>query len=306
MSILKQKTLKKAISLSGVGLHSGKKANIKLIPQSPNTGIYFKRTDLKTDNLIYPSVFNVSSASYCTKISNEYGVSVSTIEHLMAALYGKGVDNLLIEIDTEEVPILDGSSKNFVEAINSIGLEISDQPIKIIIIDKEVVYKEGKKSISFKPSKISLEIDFEINFKNELINTQKNNINIYMDDLSDMYNSRTFCLYEDIENLKKNGFGKGGSLDNAIVVDNNKVLNKGGLRNELEFVNHKILDCMGDLYLAGYKIIGHLVCSQGGHSLTNKLLRKVFENKANFSIFELKEKTLPHTFINKPELKSIA
>ena len=174
MSILKQKTLKKAISLSGVGLHSGKKVNIKLIPQSPNTGIYFKRTDLKTDNLIYPSVFNVSSASYCTKISNEYGVSVSTIEHLMAALYGKGVDNLLIEIDTEEVPILDGSSKNFVEAINSIGLEISDQPIKIIIIDKEVVYKESKKSISFKPSKISLEIDFEINFKNELINTQKN------------------------------------------------------------------------------------------------------------------------------------
>ena len=136
-----------------MGLHSGKTANIKLIPQSPNTGIFFKRTDLRTNNIIYPSVFNVSSASYCTKISNEHGVSVSTIEHLMAALYGRGVDNLLIEIDSEEVPILDGSSKNFVEAINSVGLEISDQPIKIIIIDKEVVYKEGKKSISLSQAK---------------------------------------------------------------------------------------------------------------------------------------------------------
>ena len=226
MSILKQKSLKKSISLSGVGLHSGKTVNIKLVPQSPNTGIYFKRTDLKNNNIIYPSVFNVSSASYCTKVSNEFGVSVSTIEHLMAALYGKGVDNLLIEIDSEEVPILDGSSKNFVEAINSVGLEISDQPIKIIIIDKEVVYEEGKKSISFKPSKISLEIDFEINFKNELIDTQKNNINVYMDDLSDMYNSRTFCLYEDIEKLKSLNLAKGGSLDNAIVVKQNKILNK--------------------------------------------------------------------------------
>ena len=141
----------------------------------------------------------------------------------MAALYGKGVDNLLIEIDSEEVPILDGSSKNFVEAINSVGLQISEQPIKIIIIDKEVVYKEGKKSIIFKPSKISLEIDFEINFKNELINTQKNNINIYMDDLTDMYNSRTFCLYEDIEKLKNINLAKGGSLDNAIVVKQNKI-----------------------------------------------------------------------------------
>ena len=232
MSILKQKTLKKEIYLSGVGLHSGKNVNIKLIPQKPNTGIYFKRIDLNSNNIIYPSVFNVSSASYCTKISNEYGVSVSTIEHLMAALYGKGVDNLLIEIDSEEVPILDGSSKNFVDAINFAGFEISDQPIKIIIINKEVVYEEGEKSISFKPSKISLEIDFEINFKNELINTQKNNINIYMDDLSDMYNSRTFCLYEDIEKLKNLNLAKGGSLDNAIVVKHNKILNKEKLRNK--------------------------------------------------------------------------
>ena len=306
MSILKQKTLKKEINLSGVGLHSGNNVNIKLVPQRPNTGIYFKRTDLVSNNIIYPSVFNVSSASYCTKISNEFGTSVSTIEHLMAALYGKGVDNLLVEIDAEEIPILDGSSKNFIEAIDSAELEISDQPIKIITIDKEVVYKEGDKSISFKPSKISLEIDFEINFKNELIKTQKNNINIYMDDLSDMYNSRTFCLYEDIEKLKNLNLAKGGSLDNAIVVKQNKILNKEKLRNEKEFVNHKILDCLGDLYLSGFKMVGKITSCQGGHNITNQGLRKLLSNNENFSIIELKEKNIPHSFLNKNILKSIA
>ena len=306
MSILKQKTLKKDISLSGVGLHSGKNVNIRLVPQRPNTGIYFKRTDLTSNNIIYPSVFNVSSASYCTKISNDHGVSISTIEHLMAALYGKGVDNLLIEIDSEEVPILDGSSKNFIEAIESVNFEISEQPIKIITIDKEIVYEEGEKSISFKPSKISLEIDFEIKFKNELIKTQKNNINVYMDDLSDMYNSRTFCLYEDIEKLKNLNLAKGGSLDNAIVVKQNKILNKEKLRNEKEFVNHKILDCLGDLYLSGFKMVGKITSCQGGHNITNQGLRKLLSNNENFSIIELKEKNIPHSFLNKNILKSIA
>ena len=306
MSILKQKTLKKEINLSGIGLHSGNNVNIKLVPQRPNAGIYFKRTDLVSNNIIYPSVFNVSSASYCTKISNEFGASVSTIEHLMAALYGKGVDNLLVEIDAEEIPILDGSSKNFIEAIDSAELEISDQPIKIITIDKEVIYKEGDKSISFKPSKISLEIDFEINFKNELIKTQKNNINIYMDDLSDMYNSRTFCLYEDIEKLKSLNLAKGGSLNNAIVVKQNKILNKEKLRNEKEFVNHKILDCLGDLYLSGFKMVGKITSCQGGHNITNQGLRKLLSNNENFSIIELKEKNIPHSFLNKNILKSIA
>ncbi len=306
MSVLKQKTLKKKINLSGIGLHSGKEVNITLVPQKPNVGIYFKRTDLSLNNIIYPSVFNVSSASYCTKITNEYGVSVSTIEHLMAALYGKGIDNLLIEIDSEEVPILDGSSKNFVEAIDLVDIEISDQPIKIITIDKEISYKDGEKFISFKPSKISLEIDFEINFKNELINTQKNNINIYMDDLTDMFSSRTFCLYEDIEKLKHLNLAKGGSLDNAIVVKQNKVLNKEKLRNEKEFVNHKILDCLGDLYLSGFKMVGKITSCQGGHKITNEGLRKLLSNNENFSIIELKEKNIPHSFLNKNILKSIA
>ncbi len=306
MSILNQKTILKPILFEGVGLHTGKEVKMKILPSEPNTGIVFKRVDLNSNNIVVPNIFNVSNAMLCTTIENSYGVKISTIEHLMGAMYGLGIDNAVVEINSEEVPILDGSAKKFVELFLSIGFKSSDVPIKLIKIEREVNLKEGNKSISINKSKVSLDIDFEIKYKNPIISNQRNTISVYQDDLNEVYNSRTFCLYEDIENLKKNGFGKGGSLDNAIVVDDKKVLNEGGLRNDLEFVNHKILDCMGDLYLAGYKIIGHVICSQGGHSLTNKLLRKVFENKANFSIFELKEKNLPHTFINKPELKSIA
>jgi UDP-3-O-[3-hydroxymyristoyl] N-acetylglucosamine deacetylase len=212
----------------------------------------------------------------------------------------------LIEIDNQEVPILDGSAKLFVEALLNAGIKNSETPIKVIKIDKKVEFIDGKKSISFEPSKISLDIDFELKYQNDLIGTQRNMINIYESDLTDIYNSRTFCLYEDVEKLKKMGLAKGGSLKNAVVVKENKILNKEGLRNDKEFVNHKILDCMGDLYLSGYKIIGKIVCSQGGHKLTNQLLRKVFENEKNFSLIEIKGKNLPHTFINKSHLRSIA
>tara|TARA_B100001057_G_scaffold57313_1_gene50821 strand:+ start:1640 stop:2560 length:921 start_codon:yes stop_codon:yes gene_type:complete len=306
MSILKQKTIKKPIILSGIGLHSGKKANIKLLPGSPNSGIIFKRSDLKNNNLIYPSVFNVTSASYCTKITNESGVSVSTVEHLMAALCGKGIDNLIIETDSEEIPILDGSAKVFTSEIDKVGLDISDYPIKIITINKKVTFKDGEKFITFEPNNISLEIDFEIKFSNSLIGNQKNKINIYMDDLTNMYNSRTFCLYEDIEKLKKMNLAKGGSLDNAIVVEKDKILNKENLRNDKEFVNHKILDCLGDIYLTGHKLVGKVTSSQGGHNITNLGLRKLLSENDNFSVLELKEKNIPHSFLNKNILKSIA
>jgi UDP-3-O-[3-hydroxymyristoyl] N-acetylglucosamine deacetylase len=251
-------------------------------------------------------VFNVSSAVFCTTISNEHGVSVSTIEHLMGALYGTGIDNALVEIDNQEVPILDGSAKVFIDEILKVGIKNSESPIKIIKIEKKIEFKDGKKYISIEPSKISLDIDFELKYENKTIGNQRNSIKVYEADLTDIYNSRTFCLYEDVAKLKKMGLAKGGSLENAIVVKDDKVINEDGLRNDKEFVNHKILDCMGDLYLAGYKIIGKLVCSQGGHKLTNQLLRKVFENKENYSILEIKEKTLPYTFVNKKHLKSIA
>ena len=306
MSILNQKTLKEPIIFQGITLHKGKVANVKILPSSPNSGIVFKRIDLKNKNLINATFQNVSDANLCTTITNEFGISVSTIEHLMAALYGKGVDNALIEIDQDEVPIKDGSSKYFVDAINKSGLHISDTPIKIIKILNKVEFKDGKKIISIEPSKTTLEIDFEIKFNNPRINIQRNKINVYESDLEDIYNSRTFCLFEDVEKLKKMNFAKGGSLENAIVVKGKKVLNEGGLRNKKEFVNHKILDCMGDLYLSGFKIVGKIKCSQGGHKLTNEILRKVFSNNQNFSIFELKEKNVPHWFVNKTALKSIA
>ena len=306
MSALNQKTIKENITFKGVGLHSGLNVNLIIKPAEPNTGIIFKRTDLKENNIIIPNLFNVSSAIFCTTISNERGASVSTIEHLMGALYGLGIDNLQIEIDNQELPILDGSAKLFVEAIIKTGIKDSDAPIKIIKIEKKIEFNDGKKSISIEPSKISLDIDFELKYENDLIGTQRNFINVFESDLTNIYNSRTFCLFEDIKKLKEMGLAKGGSLNNAIVVKNNEILNDEGLRNEKEFVNHKILDCMGDLYLVGYKVIGKIICSQGGHKLTNQLLRKVFENDENFSVIEITEKHLPNAFINKSHLKSIA
>tara|TARA_B100000787_G_scaffold10609_1_gene7975 strand:- start:2160 stop:2834 length:675 start_codon:yes stop_codon:yes gene_type:complete len=224
----------------------------------------------------------------------------------MGALYGLGIDNALIEIDNQEVPILDGSAKLFVEAISQIGIKDSNTPIKIIKIEKKIEFIDGSKTISIEPSTISLDIDFELKYENSRIGTQRNIIKMFDSDLTEIYESRTFCLFEDIDNLKAMGLAKGGNLDNAIVVKNNEILNENGLRNEKEFVNHKILDCMGDLYLTGYKIIGKIICSQGGHKLTNQLLRKVFQDDENFSLIEITEKNLPNTFINKSHLKSIA
>ena len=306
MSYLTQKTLKNNVDFSGVALHSGKNVNISIKPAKPNFGIVFKRIDLDKNNLVYPSFMNVSNTSLNTTVENEFGAKVSTIEHLMGALFGIGVDNALIEIDNEEVPILDGSAKVFIEKILSTGLEVSDSPIKIIKINKPIMYSEGSRYISIKPSTLSLDIDFELKYKNPIIGNQRNKFKIYEDDLMDVYNSRTYCLFEDIELIKKKGLAKGGSLENAIVVNEKEILNPEGLRNEKEFVNHKILDCIGDLYTSGYRIVASIKCSQGGHYLTNQLLRKIFRNKENFSILEIKEKNLPHTLINKNLLRSIA
>ena len=306
MSLLTQKTLSNKISFKGIGIHTGVSVNLNILPALPNTGIIFKRVDLKSNNIVYPNYLNVSDTTLCTTISNEFGTKVSTIEHLMGALYGMGVDNAIIELDAQEVPIMDGSAKTFVESINNAGLKFSDQPIKIIKINKKINIKDGDKFISAEKSNVTGDIEFEIKYDNKLISKQRNKINIFEDDLTDIYNSRTFCLYEDIEKLKKLNLGKGGSLENAIVVQNEKILNNSGLRNKLEFVNHKILDCMGDLFLSGYKIIGNVKCSQGGHKLTNQLLKKIFTDQSNYSLIEIKGKQLPHTFANYHNLKSIA
>ena len=307
MSIFKQKTINKEIYFEGVGLHTGKRVKLKILPSKPNSGISFKRIDVSNGkNIVIPDIFNVTSAVLCTTISNEFGIRVSTIEHLMGALFGLGVDNALIEIDNEEVPILDGSSSEFVNEILKVGLNTSKTPIKVIKINKKVSLKDHQKFISIEPSKINLEIDFEIKYANKYIGTQRNIIKVYEDDLRDIFNSRTFCLYEDIKKLRSNGLAKGGSLDNAIVVKDFKILNKEKIRNDLEFVNHKILDCMGDLYLSGFKIIGKVFCSQGGHKMTNDLMRKLYSDKSNYSLLELNEKTLSPASLNKQHLRLIA
>jgi len=306
VSYLTQKTVKNNVSFSGVALHSGLKVNVCIKPAKPNFGIVFKRVDLKFNNIVYPNFNNVTNTSLNTTIENEFGAKVSTIEHLMGALFCLGIDNALIEIDNEEVPILDGSAKVFIEKILSAKIDVSDSPIKIIKINKKVEFLDGERFISIEPSTLSLDIDFELKYKNKVIGNQKNKIKVYEDDLKEVYDSRTYCLFEDIELIKKKGLAKGGSLDNAIVVKDEEILNSGGLRNKKEFVNHKILDCIGDLYTSGYRIVASVKCSQGGHFLTNQLLRKVFEKKENFSILEIKEKNLPHTLINRNLLKSIA
>ena len=306
MSYLTQKTIKKNISFNGIALHSGLNVNLSIKPADANFGIVFKRIDLKTNNLVYPNFMNVTNTSLNTTIENEFGAKVSTIEHLMGALFCLGIDNALIEIDNEEVPILDGSAKVFIEKIVESGIKETNVPIKIIKINKAIEYSEGERFISIKPSTLSLDIEFELKYKNEIIGNQKNKVKVYEDDLSDIFSSRTYCLYEDIELIKSQGLAKGGSLDNAVVVKGNEILNADGLRNKKEFVNHKILDCIGDLYTSGYRIVASIQCSQGGHYLTNKLLRKIFENKENFSVLEIKEKNLPHTLINKNFLRSIA
>ncbi len=307
MSVLTQSTVADKVSFSGIGIHSGKKVNINILPSQPNSGIIFKRVDVKNNNIVIPNFENVSEATLCTTISNQFGIKVSTIEHLMAAFFGLGIDNAIVETDSQEIPILDGSAKEFVKKLKDAGIKKSDIPIKLIKINNHVEIKEHNKSISIDKSNTSLEIEFEINYENQIIKTQKNKINVFEDNLENIFNSRTFCLYEDIEKLKQLGLGRGGSLNNAIVVKDDKILNVDGLRNDYEFVNHKILDCMGDLYLTGYRLIGSLQCKHGGHSLTNKLLRKVFNDTRNYSLIEIKGKSLPHSLINnRHNLKSIA
>ena len=306
MSVLSQKTIKSPIAISGIGLHSGENVSMTILPSEPNTGIIFKRTDVKANNIIVANIFNVSKATLCTTISNSAGVEVSTIEHLMGALYGLGIDNAVIEIDNSEVPILDGSAIQFVKMIKKVGFKESSSPIKVIIINKKIDLKDGEKNITIEPNKTSLDIDFEIKYKNKIIDTQRNFVSVYNSNLYDIYNSRTFCLYEDVEKLRNMNLAIGGSLDNAIVVDDEKIFNSEGLRNKKEFVNHKILDCIGDIYLSGYKMIAKIKCSQGGHKLTNDLLRKVFSDSQNFSIIEITEKEISKHLINKTQLRSIA
>ena len=281
-----QKTISEPISFEGIGLHSGKNSKVTVIPGEVNQGIVFKRTDLQSKNLVKANYKNVTSAKLCTTLENNDGVKISTVEHLLAALYIAGIDNVIIEIDNEEVPIMDGSAKFFLNLIENSQIKSSKEKIKYIKILEKVELIDGSRSISIEPND-NFEVDFQLNYQNKIIDKQRNVINFQKDNLNDVVETRTFCLYEDIEKIKKLGLAKGGSLDNAVVVQGDKVLNIEGLRNKKEFVNHKILDLAGDFLLSGYRILGKIKCHQGGHELSNMFLRKLLKFTDNYTIIEL-------------------
>ena len=284
-----QKTLKKKVSFEGIGLHSGKIAKVSLNPATENSGIVFKRTDIKKNNIIKANYQNISSTNLCTVLKNKNNSSISTVEHLVAAFYITGIDNVLIEVDNTEIPIMDGSSKDFIEIINNAGIKEQSKKRKYIKVLKEVEVNEGNKHINLSQDSESLKVDYELDYENKLISNQRNTINFLSDDLKDVYTSRTFCLFKDIENIKKAGLAKGGSLNNAIVVDEDKIINENGLRNEKEFVNHKILDLAGDLFLAGHRIVGNIKTKHGGHELNKKCLDLLFSDKNNYEISEINQ-----------------
>ena len=300
-----QKTLSKEVKFKGIGLHSGRASSVNVIPAKEDEGIVFKRVDLNKNNEIKANFKNVTSAKLCTTLENNHGVKVSTVEHLLAALYIVGIDNAIIEIDNEEVPIMDGSSRDFINAFEKNDLVNQTKKRKYLKISSKIELIDGKRRISIEPNDLSLEVNFQLNYKNKIIGKQKNTIDFQVDNLNEVSSSRTFCLFEDIEKIKKFGLAKGGSLENAVVVDDEKVLNKDGLRNKKEFVNHKILDLAGDFLLSGHRIIGKVNCYQGGHELTNLLLRKIFTLKNVFQALELKEFKISKKFHSK-ELEKIA
>ena len=286
MNEIYQKTLKNPISFKGVGLHSGKKTNLKILPGNDNSGIIFKRVDLKINNLIEANYKNVSSTTLSTTLENKHAVKVSTVEHLLAALYISGIDSAIIEVDNEEIPIMDGSAKDFLTVLKKIDTKKLNTKIKYLKILDKIEFKDGEREINISP-KDSFEVDFELKYENKVIGNQRNFINFNSDNLKEIEEARTFCLYQDIQKIKKMGLAKGGSLENAIVVDDSKIINECGLRNEKEFVNHKILDLAGDFLLSGYRILGSVFCHQGGHQLSNLFLHKLIKSKNKYKTLEL-------------------
>ena len=289
MLSLNQKTINGIIKLNGIGLHNGVRADLTIKPAEDNFGIKFCRSDLDSKDYISANYKNVVEPILCTKIKNKNGITVSTVEHLMAAFFGEGIDNALVEVSASEIPILDGSANEFVDAIRKVGTKEQTTPRQFLKVKKKVEVFDKEKFISIEPADNDLIIDFEIVYNNPLIRTRRKEFKLSENNLNDIYNSRTFCLYEDIDYIKSKGLAKGGSLENAIVVQGDEILNEDGLRNRHEFVYHKILDCLGDLMLSGNRIFGHIKTSQGGHALTNKLLIKFLSDKSNW-ILESTEK----------------
>lgn len=277
-----QQTIEESISISGIGLHSGKLVEIKLLPAEVDHGIKFIRIDKKTDNVIDAVWSNVSETVLSTTISNQSGIKISTIEHLMSALSGLHIDNLIIYINASEVPIMDGSSKPFVDLIENVGIKVQNKKRKLLNIKKTIEVKKDNSSAKIIPSN-QFSIDFEIDFPSQLVSKQSCQLQLINGNYkTDIAAARTFGFEKDVEYLRSNGLALGGSLENAVVVGENEILNKDGLRYSDEFVRHKILDSIGDLYLAGSPIIGYFFGNKSGHHLNNQLLRKLFSDESNY------------------------
>ena len=295
-----QKTLNKKVTFKGISLHAGELTTINLLPAKINQGIIFKRIDLKNSKPIPALWNNVKVANLCTMIKNSNGDSISTIEHLMFALYALEITNVMIEVDGPEIPILDGSSLLFIQELITSGLNEQKTEIPQLDIKNSVEIIEQNKFIKYEPNQNKyLEIDYTLDYNDQLIKKQRKVVKNIQKNYKEIFNARTFCHQEDLEKIFAMGLAKGGSLDNAIVISGKKVLNQEGLRYKDEFVRHKILDCAGDLYLSGFFIKGKITCNQGGHELTNKLLRKIFSNSKNYKL------KMPNNLIKNKKISKI-
>jgi len=284
-SLIKQKTIRNEILFQGCALHTGVKSKLKLIPAGNNKGIVFVRKDIKKKNIIKASWYNVSNTKLCTTISNIFGVSVSTIEHLMSAISALQIDNLKIEISGPEVPILDGSSKVFFEKISDIGIVSQEENKQFIKILKKISVKNGTSQASLSPSKNNFDVSYKLNYSHPLIKKEKYSININKNNYKNEISlARTFGFIEEYKKLKKAGLAKGASLNNCIVLNGQKILNKSGLRYKNELIRHKVLDVIGDLHLSGYSILGHFKGEKSGHKTNNELLKKIFSDKSSFTL----------------------
>ncbi|TDK43207.1 UDP-3-O-acyl-N-acetylglucosamine deacetylase [Antarcticimicrobium luteum] len=272
-----QHTLRTSVTFKGVGLHSGEPATMVIRPAAAGYGIWFKRTDIAIGDALIPAIYDAAEhAPLCTLLVNAAGVSVSTVEHVMAALAGCGVHNALIEIDGPEIPILDGSAAPFVRGIMARGVQPQASPVLAYEVMHPVTVERDGARATLKPAD-RLKIEFHIDFVDAAIGQQSKMLD--MDNgafARELCDSRTFCRRADVERMHENGLGLGGTLENAVVVDGDVILTPGGLRHEDEAVRHKMLDALGDLALAGGPILGHYVGERAGHTLTNALLRELF------------------------------
>jgi len=278
-----QKTVKAPVRFRGVGLHNGRSAVMLVQPASAEYGIWFRRTDVRGKDPMIPALWNrVKDARLCTLLENSDGVSVSTVEHIMAALAGLGIQNALIDINGPEVPILDGSARPFVAGLVDRGLRDLDAPVRALRVLKPVSVYQGDSAAHLLPAK-GLEINFQIEFPDAAIGRQNKTLTMsngtFVRELAD---SRTFCRASDVAFMRDNGLALGGTYDNAVVVDGAAILSPGGLRHSDEAVRHKMLDALGDLALAGAPLLARYEGNRAGHALTNKLLRKLFSDPLAF------------------------